>query len=239
MVLSPVFGPVHVTECLLPYLKIPESLHVFILSPRGGGLRQRSSRRPDPVGPASTNCSTSGRSLPGSLATGGLPGAVRRTQSGKHCQAESAARFRQGIVADSVVFMIPPRPANVSSLAYRCRGKGNREPGACGGRIHLIVQCHTVQYWLCADQQPNRCHRMRRSPHVDALPRGTFAGVSRGSTDRPARREAFRVLKPRHAAQQLSRPLGTVVEDLPQPEMVDRGRDAEVPRVFRLERRRW
>ena len=105
---------------------------VFIRSPRGGGLRRRSSRRSDPVGSTSTNCDMSGRNLPGSLADGRLPGPVRPIRSAKHRRPDSAPPFQNRKMADPGVFGIPPLPANIPSFECRCRGNGIRERRACG-----------------------------------------------------------------------------------------------------------
>ena len=102
---------------------------VFNNSRRSGGLRRRSSRRSGPVGSASTNCDTSGRNLPGSLADGRLPCAIRPMRSVKHRRHEPAAHPQERKGGR-------PRglrdPANVPSLECRCRGNSIRERGPCG-----------------------------------------------------------------------------------------------------------
>ena len=72
---------------------------------------------------------------PGSLADGGVPGAVCPMRSAKHRRTDASAPLRNGREPDPGVFRIPSRQANVPSFECRCRGNGIRERDLCGAGV--------------------------------------------------------------------------------------------------------
>ena len=166
---------------------------VFSRAQRSGGLRRRSSRRSVPVRSASTNCDTTGRNLPvvrlpcgQTVARPGPPRTVWETSP-----ARVGGPFRNGNVAESGVFRIPPRPAVVPSLDCRCRDNGRRGQRACGAGAG-ICQCNST--WCSIVLATNRGRTVATEGGGSLTSAGARWAHSKEfpvAVQRSARREAF------------------------------------------------
>ncbi len=128
---------------------------------KGTARRVTSSRRSNPVGSASTNCDTSGWNLPGSLANGRLPGAVRPMRSAKGAVIPARAT-KSGLS--------PGSPAFRGCCADVARGLCGR-----GARLlHHFPGCRADATECCGAKASHRLQNPESAPGSRRFPNRRF-----------------------------------------------------------------